>query len=193
MGGPSINRAESSGDIWTPVEFIRAVEHKFGPIAIDLAASGPQSAKAARWITPEEDSLKQNWAELLNGGLGWDNCPYSNIAPWAKYHQEQWEMGARTLLLVPASVGSNWYWDHVVPSATAYSVGRMVFDNCFDRKTGKLVTTVYPKDLILCHYDPAVEPEYPPRLHRWHWKLELTEAESQLAIGAIPLQALPEV
>jgi DNA N-6-adenine-methyltransferase (Dam). len=87
MGGPSIKRGESSGDIWTPWEFIRAVEHKFGPIAIDLAASGPQSAKAARWITPEEDSLRQDWTTLLNGGLGWDNYPYSNITPWARYHE----------------------------------------------------------------------------------------------------------
>jgi len=29
----------------------------------------------------------------------------------------------------------------------------MVFDNCFDRKTGKLVSTVYPKDLILGHFN----------------------------------------
>lgn len=28
----------------------------------------------------------------------------------------------------------------------------MVFDNCFD-KTGKLVRTPYPKDLILGHFD----------------------------------------
>ena len=175
MGGPSINRAESSGDIWTPWEFIRAVEHRFGPIAVDLAASGPQSAKAARWITPEEDSLKQDWAAILNGGLGWDNCSYSNIAPWAKYHQQQWEMGARTLLLVPASVGSNWYWRHVEPSAEVYSVGRMVFDNCFDRKTGQLVSTVYPKDLILCHYDAenAARSYYPRQMRRWDWKAEI--------------------
>lgn len=176
MGGPSINRAESSGDIWTPWEFIRAVEKKFGPIAIDLAASGPQSAKASRWITPEEDSLNQDWTAMLNGGLGWDNCPYSNVAPWAKYHQRQWERGARTLLLVPASVGSNWYWSYVDPYAEVYSVGRMVFDNCFDRKTGQLVSTVYPKDLILCHYDAMANTyrsDYPRRMQRWDWKTEI--------------------
>lgn len=175
MGGPSINRAESSGDIWTPWSFMRAVEHKFGPIAIDLAASGPQSAKAARWITPEEDSLKQDWTTMLDGGLGWDNCPYSNIAPWAKYHQRQWERGAQTLLLVPASVGSNWYWSYVDPYAEVYNVGRMVFDNCFSRKTGQLITTVYPKDLILCHYDTVrmYDEDYPRRMQRWDWKAEL--------------------
>jgi phage N-6-adenine-methyltransferase len=169
MGGPSIERGESSGDIWTPWEFMRAVECKFGPVAVDLAASGPQSAKAARWITPEEDSLKQDWTTMLNGGLGWDNCPYGNIAPWAKYHAEHWKRGARTLLLVPASVGANWYWDYVEPCATVYSVGRIAFENCLSRKTGELVTTVYPKDLILCHYG-----EYPSSgLRRWLWRREV--------------------
>lgn len=168
MSGPAIDRAASSGDIWTPWEFMRAVERKFGPIAIDLAASGPQSAKAPRWITPEEDSLKQPWAEQLAGGLGWDNCPYSNITPWARYHAQQHTLGARTLLLVPGSIGANWYWDFVEPFATVYSVGRMVFDNCFDRRTGALVRTVYPKDLILCHYDP--HDSKPGCMQRWLWK-----------------------
>jgi phage N-6-adenine-methyltransferase len=152
MGGPSIERGESSGDIWTPWEFMRAVEHKFGPIAIDLAASGPQSAKAARWITPEEDSLKQDWTTLLNGGLGWDNCPYSNIAPWASKCAWEHTQGWKGLLLVPGSIGANWFKDAMWPYADTYSVGRMVFDNCFD-KHGNLVTTPYPKDLILGHFD----------------------------------------
>ena len=194
MSGPAIDRANSSSDIWTPWEFIRAVEHKFGPIAIDLTASGPQSAKAARWITPEQNSLKQDWAAMLDGGLGWNNCPYSNIGPWAKYHAEQMDRGARTLLLVPASVGANWYWDYVEPCAEVWSVGRIAFDNCFDRKTGQLVSAVYPKDLILCHYGPtgrANDTKYPRRMRRWLWKLEttLTPEEADLVIGAIPLQA----
>lgn len=159
--GPTIKRGQSSGDIWTPWEFIRAVEARFGPIAVDLAASGPQSAKASRWITPEEDSLKQDWAVLLNGGLGWDNCPYGNITPWARYHAEA---QAHTLLLTPASIGANWFWDWIWPNAVVYSVGRMVFDNCFD-KDGNLVTTNYPKDLILSEFGTGDC----KRLERWKW------------------------
>ena len=167
MSGPTIDRANSSSDIWTPVEFINAVEEKFGPLDTDLAASGSQSAKASRWITPEEDSLKQDWFTLLCGGLGWDNCPYSNITPWARKHAEERQKGAETLLLVPGSIGANWYWNFVEPYAHVISVGRMCFDNCFDRRTGKLVTTVYAKDLILCHYEPGVAPR---RMERWRWK-----------------------
>lgn len=176
MGGPSINRTESSGDIWTPWKFIRAVEGAFNRLLmIDLAAGGPDSAKALQYITPEEDSLAQDWVALYEpykrGGRGafWLNPPYSNIAPWAKKcaNAHVFDEQVEIFLLVPASVGANWFWDYVWDYATVYSVGRMVFDNCFDRKTGKLVSTVYPKDLILCHYTNTS----PSRtLQRWHWQ-----------------------
>lgn len=163
--GPTIKRGQSSGDIWTPWRFIEAVKQKFGPIAIDLAASGANAAKALRFFTPEQDSLSLNWIDYLGNGLGWDNCPYSNITPWASKHAKQFELGAKTLLLVPGSIGANWYWDYVEPFANVYSVGRMVFDNCFD-KEGNLVTTPYPKDLILCHYDKSLPIN---RMRRWRW------------------------
>lgn len=151
MSGPSINRAESSGDIWTPWEFIYAVEARFGKLSIDLAASGPQSAKAKAFLTPERDSLTVDWHEYP--GLSWLNCPYGNIAPWASKCAWERTQGWRGFLLVPASIGSNWFECSVWPYADTYSVGRMVFDNCFDRKTGQLLRTVYPKDLILGHFD----------------------------------------
>lgn len=86
------------------------------------------------------------------------NPPYFNITVWAKKCAVEVQLGARILLLVPASVGANWWWDWVVPYADVYSVGRMVFDDCYD-KQGKLITTPYPKDLFLCHYDWSREAE----------------------------------
>jgi len=150
-GGPTIRRHESSGDIWTPWGFIRAVEARFGKLTRDLAASGPQSAKAPKWITPEQDSLTVDWHENFHG-LDWLNCPYSNISPWAGKCAWEYTQGWRGFLLVPGSIGANWFKDAVWPYADTYSVGRMIFDNCFD-KYGKLVTTPYPKDLILGHFD----------------------------------------
>lgn len=166
MSGPSIDRANSSSDIWTPWEFIHAVIKRFGGLAVDLAGS-EINRKASRVITAEMNSLKYDWTKELNGGLGWDNPPFGNITPWARKHAEERQRGAKTLLLVPGSIGANWYWDFVEPHAHVISVGRMVFDNCFDRKTGELVTTVYAKDLILCHYEPGVTPR---RMERWKWK-----------------------
>jgi len=163
MSGPTIKRGESSGDIWTPQIFIDAVEKRFGTLQADLAAT-LESHKAPFWITPEEDSLTVPWHKCNDGRL-WLNPPYSNITPWAKKCMEESELGAEILLLVPGSIGANWYWDFVEPYADVYSVGRMVFDNCFD-KDGKLVTTPYPKDLILCHYHG----DFCERMQRWRWK-----------------------
>lgn len=165
--GPSIDRAASSGDIWTPLDFKAAVIRKFGPLSVDLACGINSRPMARCFITPEQDSLQQNWAKVLAGGRGWDNPPYSHITPWATKHALEWERGAETLLLVPGSIGANWYWEWVEPYAQVYSVGRMVFDNCFDRRTGKPVRTSYPKDLILCHYLPGVHPGI---MKRWRWE-----------------------
>lgn len=164
MSGPTINRGASSGDIWTPDSFITAVARKFGNLAVDLAASA-RNTKAPIWFTEHDNSLTIKWSDY--DGLFWLNPPYSNITPWARKCAEESKLGAEILLLVPASVGANWFWDHVEPYATVYSVGRMTFDNCFD-KQGKLVTTPYPKDLILAHYSTTK-----PRgsnLQRWRWK-----------------------
>lgn len=174
MSGPSINRAESSGDIWTPQVFIDAVERNWGPLVVDLAAT-TASAKAPTYYTPEQDSLKQDWSRL--GGNLWLNPPYSNIAPWVKKCAESYRENEQIelFLLVPASIGANWFWDYVWDYSTVYSVGRMTFDNCFDRKTGQLVSTVYPKDLILCHYTNTT----PCRvLQRWPWREAATKAKA---------------
>lgn len=190
MGGPTIKRGESSGDIWTPWRFIHAVEARFGKLTRDLAASGPQSAKAPRWIAPGQDSLSVDWHE--SPGLDWLNCPYGNIGPWAGKCAWEFTQGWRGFLLVPGSIGANWFRDAVWPYADTYSVGRMVFDNCFD-KNGKLVRTPYPKDLILGHFDRRCSTG--KKLIFWKdWAKSvplLTVKESALVIGAIPLQALP--
>lgn len=178
--GPTIDRANSSGDIWTPWEFIRAVQEKFGLIDWDLAAS-LRSSRAyypGMYIGEVRDSLGVDWHELEKNApdgdgrpLLWLNPPYSNITVWAKKCAAEFKLGAQILLLTPASIGANWYWDHVEPYAEVYSVGRMVFDNCYDKK-GQLVRTPYPKDLILSHYSPerALTSYYPRPIKRWLWK-----------------------
>src|SRR5690349_18157820 len=67
MGGPSIRRGESSGDIWTPQIFIDAVERNWGPLAVDLAATA-ESTKAPSYFDEGCNSLTRNW-HLLAGNL----------------------------------------------------------------------------------------------------------------------------
>lgn len=167
MSGPTIDRANSSGDIWTPWPFINAVNEKFGPIAFDLAATlqSCRAQYAGMHFDEATNALTRDWHKI--DGLLWLNPPFSYITPWARKCYDEMMLGAETLLLVPGSIGANWYWDWVEPYATVYSIGRLVFDNCFDRKTGELVRTPYAKDLILCHYHPT---HRTLPMQRWRWQ-----------------------
>lgn len=164
MSGPTIRRGQSSGDIWTPQAFIDAVEKRFGFLKWDLAATAINH-KAPGYLTPEMDAFKFDWAKIAKGGLCWLNPPFAKIEPWARKCAAEKEQGAEILLLVPRS-GANWYWNWVEPYADVFDVGRMVFDNCFDRE-GKLVRTNYPKDLILAHY---CEGSPHGKERRWRWQ-----------------------
>lgn len=177
-GGPTINRGKGNNNAATPWEFIFPVEAKFGKLDWDLAASA-LNTKTDKFLTESINALVQSWHELGPGTpLLWLNPPYFNITPWVRKCAAEVQLGARVLLLVPASVGANWYWDWVVPYADVYSVGRMVFDDCYD-KHGELITTPYPKDLILCHYDwspdrclrtGAMNTAEAGSLYRWGWQ-----------------------
>jgi len=175
-GGPIMVRGDTNQDAETPWPFIKACEEKFGPLTWDLAAT-KANKKAPLWVPPETDSFTLNWHQL-EPGLCFLNPPYAQITPWARKCAEECQLGARILLLVPASVGANWYWDWVVPFADVYSIGRVMFDNCYDRN-GDLITKSYPKDLILCHYDWRVDgclrtgfdnTKERGAIYRWRWQ-----------------------
>lgn len=156
LTGPSVNRHRSVQVVATPWEFIRAVERKFGPLGYDLAATD-ENRKAPHWITPEQDTFKQNWATLLDGRLGWLNPEFDPMKKWVEKCAIEQQRGAEFLALAPASIGANWFWDHVQPYATVYCIGRVKFVGS---------KGVYPKDLILSHYNQNPNHE----LQRWKWK-----------------------
>ena len=155
MSEPQQRPGKSKQDYATPAEFIDAVVDRFGPLAYDLAADATNH-KAASYFTAEQDSLKQDWTRL-RGNL-WLNPPFCDIAPWAAKCAEtchEMVMGDRILMLVPASVGSNWFLQHVYHRALVIALNpRMSFD-------GK---APFPKDLILAAYGR------PPGFEVWRWK-----------------------
>lgn len=159
MSGPTINRHKSKQDYQTPPEFISAVEERFGKITFDLAAS-PENTKANLFFTKEADSLKQQWHQ--HRGICWLNPPFDFIGPWAKKCDQEscfdeTRLGAKILLLVPASVGSNWFARHVFKKCL------VIFLN--NRITFVSQTTPYPKDCILAAYNFGE-----PGFEVWRWK-----------------------
>lgn len=139
---PAQKPGKSKQDYGTPWDVIRAIERDFGTIDVDLAARA-DNAKAPVFITPEEDSLSVPWAARFSGKFGFLNPEYADIAPWAAKCAIE-SAGMRIGLLVPASIGSNWFRDHVHGKAAVLGVApRITFEGCADP---------YPKDIILALY-----------------------------------------
>lgn len=152
--GASFSRGQSRQDYETPKAFISAVETRFGPLIVDLAAS-KINAKAPRCFTKDDNSLAQCWAEW-RGNL-WLNPPFDDIAPWAEKCARE-SIHNRILFLVPASVGSNWFKSHVFNKANVIFLnGRLSFDGI----------APFPKDCMLCEFGHA------PGFEVWDWKKDI--------------------
>lgn len=179
LTGPSVKRFQSEQVVSTPWEFIRAVELKFGLIAADLAAT-TENAKALRYITPETNTFTVDWVRFLDGGLGWLNPEFDPMVVSVRKCSLEQKRGAEFLLLSPASISTNWFWDHVQPYATVYSLTpRICFEGthnvrpknhpqagqryCDESCPG---CAPYIKDLMLSHYCATPSHE----LQRWKWK-----------------------
>jgi phage N-6-adenine-methyltransferase len=147
---PQQKPGKSKQDYRTPQSFIDAIAERFGRPTFDLAATaGEQIAGADHYFTPEQDALRQSWASLPTPGadeqfarVAFLNPPFGRIEPWAKKLTAECRYLRRwTLMLVPGSVGSEWYRQHIHGKALVLGLSpRLTF-------VGE--THPYPKDCIL--------------------------------------------
>lgn len=162
MSGAANHRGSSKQDYATPSEFIAVVKNRFGPLHFDLAASA-ENTKAMRFFSEDDDALRKDWTQVP--GRLWLNPPFGNIEPWAKkcaaFHhlvRELYDYALHELLfLVPASVGSNWFANHVAGRARVYFLqGRLSFDG----------RNPFPKDCLLAVFGYEINPGY----EVWNWR-----------------------
>jgi phage N-6-adenine-methyltransferase len=132
----------SRQDYGTPSEFFAAVAGRFGAPSCDLAAC-PENAACSRHFSERDDSLAQDWTGL--SGVLWLNPPFRTIDPWAAKCSESAGPGRTILMLTPASIGTNWFRDHVL--------GRALVLGLNPRLTFVGETAPYPKDLMLSVWD----------------------------------------
>lgn len=158
MTEPVQKPGRSKQDYRTPEPFLDAVARQFGRIDLDLACR-TDNMVAPRGICHDKelDALAQDWTDpmywdrdgnvIASGeriGVAFCNPEFGNIRPWAaKVAACRW-LPRWTLLLVPASMGSAWWADHVLGQTMAFGVPRLAF--CGD--DGKPLD-LYPKDLAL--------------------------------------------
>lgn len=157
MSMPEQKPYRSKQNYATPENFIWAVKERFGikEFAYDLAAD-ENNTQAQWWFSEEQNSLVQSWNK--REGWNWLNPPFAKIEPWVRKAWEETMVGAKTLVLVPAGVGSNWWakWVHGKAQVLLLN-GRLTF-------VGE--TTCYPKDCCLLVYAKDVKPNY----EVWRWK-----------------------
>lgn len=149
---PEQKPGRSEQVVATPPDFLEAVKTRLGisEFAMDLAAD-ENNTVSVNWIGEEEDSLSEEvkWTDPDVEGWCWLNPPYSHIEPWVEKAWVQSQEGAKLAVLIPASVGANWWRDWVRGKAyVTYLNNRIKFVGHKD---------LYPKDLALLLYAPFLE------------------------------------
>lgn len=163
---PAQKPGRSKQDYGTPDNFLDAVKTRLGieQFDADLAADDT-NAVAWPYFTKERSAFSDGWK--FGDGWSWLNPPFSNIAPWVeRAHQQEILRFARTAVLVPASVGANWWKEYVHSLADVLFLnGRITFKGVPPNlRTGKV--DAYPKDCALLLYSPYSTGIY----ETWTWK-----------------------
>jgi phage N-6-adenine-methyltransferase len=180
MAEPKQKPGSSKQDYGTPWSLIRAIEARWGSLTIDLAARA-DNAKAPLFITPEEDSLKQNWTERIGGGLGWLNPEFADIDPWAR-QCKRYEVGSDFIMLTPASIGSEWFAEHCEGNTKIVGLRpRIKFEGCHNLDKNKqrrcddscLGCASYPKDCMLSLWGSRFDRE--PVFQTWRWDVPVAK------------------
>lgn len=148
----------------TPREFLDAVERRFGKIGIDLAAKRDNHVVPAYFGPGSpfeiEDSLAPTtaWDDWIDPReLRWLNPEFADVRPWAA-KCALFRGSVTTTMLTPASVGTDWFEDHVWGKALVLLLRpRMKFVGAEDQ---------FNRDLMLSVYGPRVA----PGVDLWRWK-----------------------
>lgn len=144
-----MNRAAGSTKseqvVGTPQKFITAVNNFLNrePI-LDLCAI-EKNKKAPNFISPEQDSLNQEWHKYWpydKSTYFWLNPPFNDCKTWLKKAYKESQKGPIIASLTPASVGSTWYRECVRGKCLSlFLESRMTFEGH---------NQSFPKDLMLC-------------------------------------------
>jgi phage N-6-adenine-methyltransferase len=138
---------KSKQDWQTPPELLTAIKDRLDidEFVVDLAASDT-NAVAPIYYTKDNSALDRGVYWCFDG-YAWCNPPYANIEPWVRKAAEATEeYPTNIVMLVPSSVGSNWWKEWVRPYAyVTHLNGRIKFVGATD---------YYPKDCSILLYTP---------------------------------------
>lgn len=165
MAMPKQKPGRSKQDYSTPPMFVKAVCEllDIDKFAVDLAASEHNAIRRSRrYFDEQTDSLAQQW-RTQPGEWNWLNPPFADIEPWVRKAWESWKAhSARTAILIPASVGSNYWAEWINRRAYVLFLSpRLTFAGCSDP---------YPKDCALVLYGWTDYGQDHSYYDCWRWK-----------------------
>ena len=184
---PRQRPGKSKQDYGTPWPLIRAIEARWGKLTIDLAARA-DNAKAPLFITPEEDSLTQDWDLRIGNGNAFLNPEFDDIEPWAgkcaAYLDRRKPAVAGSIRLLTPLTVSEWFARHCEGRAKIVGLRpRIKFYGCHNlypkkhpkagqRKCAEscLGCAPYPKDCMLTLWGSRFASE--PVFQTWRWDAE---------------------
>lgn len=156
---PRQKPGRSEQAVRTPPEFLAAVKNHLGIVHFDIDLAADADNKVAEAFYSEADDALADYNTWATAGWAWCNPPYSNVAPWvSKAVSESTQQHAHVAMLLPASVGSNWWHSYV------HDIAYVTFLS--PRLTFVGHTNAYPKDLALLIYAPYIAGGYAT----WRWK-----------------------
>lgn len=95
----------------TPLWLFKAIDAEF-KFCLDAAAL-PETALCERFITPQIDSLKVDWGDIISplarNPFAWLNPPYSDITPWVEKCLKEKECGIGSVMLIPEDSSAEWW------------------------------------------------------------------------------------
>jgi len=109
MGKMDVHFSSESVEWETPQELFDKLNAKFH-FETDVCATS-ENAKCARYYTPEEDGLRQNWQ-----GVCWMNPPYGReVGKWVRKAYDSALQGDATIVcLLPSRTDTAWWHDYVL-------------------------------------------------------------------------------
>jgi hypothetical protein len=158
----------SKQDYQSPLDFLEAVQDRFGQITFDLSCTRENSVAPMGYFHPEHDALKEDWRELSELTC-YGNVPFAQSARFAEKAAAslKCEIPPTVLLLVPASVDANWFRDYVHERALVLPLSpRLTF---IDQPAP------INRPLMLCVYGPNITPGFEP----WQWKQPKNKKENK--------------
>ena len=109
-----LTRDPTPDPLWpTPQAFFEKLDAEFH-FTLDVCAL-PGNATCARYFTPEQDGLRQDWGREIC----WMNPPYGRgpvIGRWVRKARLSAAAGATVVGLLPSSTDTRWWHQEVLPS-----------------------------------------------------------------------------